>query len=214
MNRKVLIVCIFSFTLSIVISCFSYYTSYDTRIESIVTTNLIYQDSCFKMFEDEDIQYQQYGLMCFCTLNDSITSSGKHHAFLENLSLIHDAYAYDPALTEDYSLKDSIQALRIQSLYDFNDVSTAESDLLQYFNIGYVGFYKWNFRDSITAVQNINNIEQLNHILSWTDRSFDDISLILTLKEKPKYEKQQFVVNLLFKSGHSLIDTTKVINLK
>jgi len=215
MKRKILIICVFSFMLSILISCFSYYTYNDTKVESIVVSNLIYQNSYYKTSYNEDFQYQQYGLMCKCTIRDSITRSEKHYAFLNNLSLIQNAYcAYDPGKVDEYSLKDSIQSIQIHSLYNYNDVSIAKSDLLQYFNIGYKGFYNWNYNDSITDVNPIDNIEQINGIISKKDRYFNNIYLIFTLKEKPKYEKQQFTITLLFKSGRNYIDTTKTVNLK
>jgi hypothetical protein len=215
MKRKIFIICIFSFMLSILISCFSYYTYNDTKVESIVVSNLIYQNSYYKTSNNDNFQYQQYGLMCKCLIKDSITHSEKHYAFINNFSLIQNAYcAYDPGKVEEYKLKDSIQSIQIQSIYDFNDVSIAKSDLFQYFNIGYAGYYSWNYNDSITNVNPIDKIEQINGILSRKDRYFSDIYLVLTLKERPKYEKQQFVVNLLFKSGRNIIDTAKTVNLK
>jgi hypothetical protein len=215
MKRKILIICIFSFMLSILISCFSYYTYNDTKVESILASNLIYQNSYYKTSNNEYFKYQQYGLICKCTIKDSIRRSEKHYAFLDNLSLIQNAYcAYDPGHAEEYTLNDSIQSIQIQSLYDFNDVSIAKSDLIHYFNIGYKGFYSWNYIDSITDVNSVESIEQINGVLSGKDRYFSDLYLILTLNEKPKYKKQQFVVKLLFRSGRSLTDTTKSVNLE
>jgi len=215
MKIKALFICIILIILSITISCFSYYTFNDTKIESMVTRNTIFQKTAYQIYENTDLPYQQYGLMCRITIKDSVRRSEKHYALLEKFSVIQKGYcAYDPGKVEEYSLNDSIQAISIQSLYDFNDVSAASNDLVKYFNLGYKGDYSWNLNDSITNLTTINNIAQLNGVLTKTDRYFDIISLILTLKEKPKYEKQQFIVNLLFKSGHFLRDTTRIINLK
>ena len=129
--------------------------------------------------------------------------------------MIQNAYcAYDPGKIIEYSLNDSIQSIQIQSLYDFNDVSVAKTDLLDFFNIGYKGFYSWMFEDSIVDITMIDNIQKINEVLSNKDRNFNEIYLIFTLKEKPKYEKQRFIVNLWFKSGRNLVDTTEIVNLK
>jgi len=215
MKRKILVFCICLLTLSMLISCFSWYTYKDTTIESIVASNLLYQTSYYQSTNDDNMPYEQYGLSCNCIIKDSITREAKQYAFLETISVIQNAYgAYDPGWVEEYALKDSLLAIQVFSLYNFNDNSSAGTDLLDYFNIGYIGYYDWNFKDSITDVFQVNNIEHINEVLSMTDRDFDNISLILTLKEKPHYEQQQFVVNLVFQSGRSLTDTAKLVNLE
>jgi hypothetical protein len=201
------------------ISCYkTIYESYDTKIaiDSIRVSNAKLEKKYYKIFKGDSIQYGKYSIMVKFEIEDSLRNTGKNSAFIRNFSMFQDVYcSNNPGEVIGFKLKDSIQSIRINSLFDFDDSLKANADLKGCFDFGYHTYYVWKDTvDSITGIKKLDDLHKINRLFTDLDRHFDNLALFLTLNKKPKYEKQRFVISFKFQSTKIKSDTTKVVNIK
>jgi hypothetical protein len=219
MRGKVLIICLVSFIIGLIISCYNnstLYVYYDTKVDSTRVLNAKFNNNYYKGFRGDTIQSEKFSLIVKCYLKDSFLNSKNHIASIKRFSFFQDAYCSNiTGETINFNLTDNISNLNIFSLFDFNDNLKAHSDLLNCFNIGYHTFYAWNDTiDSIKGIKQLGDLRLINGLITNTDRHFDNLALFLKLNIKPKYDKQRFVINFKFQSGKILSDTTKLIYIE
>jgi hypothetical protein len=188
---------------------------YDSTIVNIEARNTQLVDNNYKDDLVESIPFEEYCLRIKCSIKDTLLYAKKLTAYLPDFSFINIGYcAYDPGMANIFALRDSLKTINIHSLFDFDDLLKKDSNLITYFKIGYSSLRTWDASNSIAGIRPLEKIEHINRLLSVKDRYCEDWYLYFVPINKPKYEKQRFVVNFEFYSGIILSDTTEIINIK
>jgi hypothetical protein len=212
MKAKAIIITATFFIISILFSCITWYEYFDTKIKSIDVSNAKFENSYFKLYNFDEINFDKYGIIVKCEIDDSLRYAEKQSASLNNFSMIQQAFcAYDPGYVCEYTLKDSVRSIDVFSVYDFNDSINSKININNFFSIYY--YYGWGIGDSIKSSVLLSDFNEINNLLSVEDRRGNSLLLLLKLNYKPKYEKQRFVINMDFYSGKQLIDTTDDIRI-
>ncbi|MFN8206029.1 MAG: hypothetical protein U0T82_01280 [Bacteroidales bacterium] len=109
MKVKAIILTATCLIMSILFSCITWYEYFDTRIKRMEISNAEHENSYFKLYNSNEINFENYGIIVNCEIDDSLRYSEKQSASLNNFSMIQKAFcAYDPGHVSEYTLKDNI----------------------------------------------------------------------------------------------------------